>query len=59
MKLRTYKGILVGKGSALAEALEKSEADASKVYKETSLRFEALYGKEAASWFYNKHKECV
>jgi hypothetical protein len=48
---------MVGKGSALAQALEKSEADAAKIYKETTERFFALYGKEDAGWFINKHKE--
>lgn len=66
--MKTYKGILVGKGSALSEALESrsdtSEADAKKVYEETGKRFELLHGKEDATWFlakarefYNKHKE--
>jgi len=54
---RKYKSTYVGKNSNLALALEKSETEAKKVYNDTTQRFEALYGKEDASWFYNKAKE--
>jgi hypothetical protein len=57
--MRRYKDTLVGKGSQLAAALEKSEAEAAKVYKDTTERFFALHGKGDAGWFINKHKESV
>jgi hypothetical protein len=56
MKLRRYKNVYVGKGSALAEALEKSEAEAKKVYEATGAAFLATY-KDSAAWFYSKAKE--
>jgi hypothetical protein len=51
----TYKDVWVGKGSALAKALEESPAAAKKVYDETTTRFDALYPGAAAdrAWFRN------
>lgn len=57
MNLRKYKSTYVAKNSMLALALEKSETEAKKVYNDTTARFEALYGKEDATWMYNKAKE--
>lgn len=55
--MRAYKGTYVGKGSALAEAIEKGDAEAKKVYDETTQRFDAMYSQEDRTWFYTKHKE--
>lgn len=53
MKLRTYKGIVVGKGSALAEALEVKDKGkaAEKVFKDTTDRFYKTYPSEDCKWF--------
>lgn len=51
--LRTFKGVLVGKGSALSEALslnDKGKA-AEKVFKATTVRFQEIYGAEDCNWF--------
>jgi hypothetical protein len=42
---------MVGKGSALAQALEKSEAEAKKVHAETSERYNQQYNAEDRIWF--------
>lgn len=55
--MRRYKDTFVGKGSALATALEKGEKDAKKVYDETTAAFVKLYGVDDAAWFVSKHKE--
>jgi hypothetical protein len=68
MLQKLYKGVTVGKNSALADAIEQDEAlkrqgkseeavNAKKVFAETSERFEALYGKEDTSWFYGRSKQ--
>jgi hypothetical protein len=58
----TYKDTTVklASGSALGQALFNGRPDeAAKIYKETTERFFALYGKGDAGWFINKHKENV
>lgn len=50
--LRTYKGVVVGRGSALAEAmLDKDKKVAEKVFKATTDRYNALYPEADRQWF--------
>lgn len=55
--MKRYKDTFVGKNSALASALEKSDAEAKKVYDETTANFNKLYSKEDREYFMNKHRE--
>jgi uncharacterized lipoprotein YehR (DUF1307 family) len=55
--MKRYKHTTVGKNSALALALEKSEEEAAKVYKETTERYEKMYSLEDRIYFATKHKE--
>ena len=50
--MRRFKDVLVAKGSALAEALEKGDKKlAEKVYAETMERYKQLYPAEDRAWF--------
>ena len=50
--MKEYKGVLVGKGSALYDALQaKDEKLAKKIFGETTERYKALYSKEDRDWF--------
>jgi hypothetical protein len=51
--MRKFKDTLVGKGSALFEALKVSPKAAEKVYKETNARYCSMYSKEDREWFAN------
>lgn len=53
-----YKDTHVGKSSALAAALDKGDqAEAKKVYDETTQRYKAMFSEEDRVWFAAKSKE--
>lgn len=58
MKGQRYKDTIVGKGPALAAAIEESPAAAKKVYEETTERFDAMYpeAKRDRLWFNQMQK---
>lgn len=58
--MKYYKGVMVGKGSALYEALNnKDDKAAKKIFGETTERYKALYSQEDRDWFANWSNEKV
>lgn len=55
--MNAYKDTHVGRGSALAQALEKSPAEAKKVYEETTARYLAMYSAEDRRWFKERSQQ--
>ncbi len=54
-----YKDTFAAKGSALAAAIEKSPADAKKVYDQTTIRYMAMHSPADRAWFAAKWKEAA
>lgn len=52
--LTTYRGVVVGKGSQLAQALaDNDKRAAARIFDETTARFDAIYPKGDRQWFEN------
>lgn len=55
--MRKYKDTYLAKGSQILEALNNNKKkEAEKIYKETTQRAIALYGKDDYEWFMEHNK---